>query len=402
MSDQILNEHRVAQTPSKTSGLPDFRTSGLPIRTSGLCLSLFLSLSAPVAFAEDHPGKAIFGIYCAACHGAEGAGLVGPNLTDKVFVHGDKLADIQRVVGAGVGDKGMPAWSAILPPQQIEQVSEFAFSLIGKNLKSPFAPGQSSVTPFPKGSVAFPLLMRTFMPPLGMDPAVFAHHDHGQTIAKYGRQGEGQIKGEQKPIDGIPSAIAVSFGDGLSYCFDTTECRLLYTWSGPFLDMTGYWGAGAGGGRVSNYLPEVLGPVWWRASGAQPVQIPGLTAVNPHFTGYRKVKGVPELQWRVVDVAFTLTITPGAKPGEAVCRYTTTGATKGLVFAVPTESTTQIAVDKGTRADTALTLTATEAAQFTLTISPGDKPVVEAPKPKPKAKAKDDKTKPAPKPEEKE
>ncbi len=391
--NNVSTHHTRDMRARRTSGSiwkqPDFRTSGL-----------LLLLGSSVAAADPARGQTVFTTYCSACHGPEGAGLVGPNLTDTVFLHGNTKADIVRVVMNGVGDKGMPAWGAILPPADVDAVADFSLAMIGKNLKSPFAPGQSSVTPFPKGSVAFPLLMRSFMPTVGIDPVVFAHHDHGQTIAKYGRQGEGQIKGEQKPIDGLPSAIAVSFGDGLSYCFDTVECRLLYTWSGPFLDMTGYWGAGAGGGRVHDYLPEVLGPVWWRASGAQPVQIPGVTAAKPNFTGYLKVKGVPELQWRVGDVAFTLTITPGSKPGEAVCRYTTTGATKGLVFAVPTESTTQIASDKGTRADATLTLTATEAAQFTLTISPGDKPVVDAPKPK--AKAKDDKKKPATKPEEKE
>ena len=85
----------------------------------------------------------------------------------------------------------------------------------------------------------------------------------------------------------------------------------------------------------------------------------------------------------------SLRITPGAKPGEAVCRYTSTGASKGLVFALPADSAGQMAADKGTRAGTTLTLSAAEAAQFTLTISPGPKPVVEAPKP-PKP---DDKTK---------
>jgi hypothetical protein len=352
--------------------------------------------------ADPARGQTVFTTYCAACHGPEGAGLVGPNLTDTVFLHGGTKADIVRVLMNGVGDKGMPAWGAILPPADVDAVADFAVSLIGKNLTSPFAPGQSSVKPFPKGSVAFPVLMRTFMPTLGIDPAVFAHHDHGQTIAKFDRMGKGQIEGEQKPIDGLPSVIAVSFGDGLSYGFDTVECRLLYTWSGGFLDMTKYWGAGAGGGREFNYVPDLLGPVWWRASGAQDLQIPGLTSAKPHFTGYRKVKNVPELQWRVGDVAFTLCITPGAKPGEAVCRYTTTGATKGLVFLLPAESAKQISADKGTRADTTLTLTAAEASQFTLTISPGEKPVVEAPKPKPKNEKKDDKKKTTPKPEEKE
>ena len=39
------------------------------------------------------------------------------------------------------------------------------------------------------------------------------------------------------PTIGIPAALGVNFGDQLSYCWDTTECRLLYAWNGGFLDM---------------------------------------------------------------------------------------------------------------------------------------------------------------------
>ncbi len=366
-------------------------------------LALCLLASAGLSAADVARGQPIFAVYCSACHGAEGAGLVGPNLTDTVFLHGSTKADIVRTLTNGVGDKGMPAWGAILPPADLEAVADFTVTLIGKNLKSPFAPGESSVTPFPKGSVAFPVLIRTFMPPLGIDQAVFAHHDHGKVIAKYSPEKGGDVDGEQKPVEGVPSAIAVSFGEGLSYCFDTTECRLLYTWSGPFMDMTRYWGAASGGGRQSfGYVPEVIGPVWWRASGTDPLQVPGAVAGKPVFTGYRKAQSVPELQWRVGEARIALRVTPGAKPGEAVCRYTTTGAAKGLVFTLPADSAERMTSDKGTRAGGTLTLTAAEAAQFTLTIAPGDKPVLEAPKPKPKPKPKDDKKSDKPKVEEKE
>src|ERR1043165_4228745 len=229
------------------------RTSDIGRRT----LTLISLATASLSAADQPRGQTVFATCCPACHGPEGAGLVGPNLTDTVFLHGGTKPDIVRVVTNGVGDKGMPAWAAILPPADVDAVADFAVAMIGKNLKSPFAPGESSVTPFPKGSTAFPLLMRTFMPTLGTDPAVFAHHDHGRIIAKYSPDKGEDVKGEQKPIDGIPSAIAVSFGDGLSYCFDTTECRLLYTWSGPFMDMSRYWGSGAGGGGKSfAYVPE--------------------------------------------------------------------------------------------------------------------------------------------------
>ena len=327
-------------------------------------------------------GQTVFSTYCSACHGPEGAGLVGPNLTDMVFIHGDKKADMVRVITSGVGDKGMPAWSVILPPADIDAVADFAVSLIGKNLKSPFAPGVSSVTPFPKGSGAFPLLMRTFMPVMGMEAAVLAHHQHGQPAAKYDEKKANDVDGIEKPISGIPSAIAVNFGESLSYCFDTVECRLLYTWSGAFMDMTDYWGAAAGGGRKTNdYVPQVIGPVWWRTSGAESFQVPGAISAVPRFIGYRKVLHVPELQWRLGDVQIALRITPGAKPGVAVCRYTTVGANNGLMFVLPADSATQISSDKGVRVGTKLTLSATDAAQFTVTLTPGDKPVIEAPKP---------------------
>ena len=369
------------------------RTPDSGLRT----LTLLALATAALSAADQSRGQVVFTTYCAACHGPEGAGLVGPNLTDTVFLHGDKKADIVRVLMNGVGDKGMPAWGAILPPADVDAVADFTMSLIGKNLKSPFAPGVSSVTAFPKGSVAFPLLMRTFMPTLGIDAAVFAHHDHGKVIAKYSPEKGEDVKGEQKPIDGVPSAITVSFGDGLSYCFDTTECRLLYTWSGPFMDMTQYWGAAAGGGRKSfDYVPIVIGPVWFLAKGADPLRLSGAASggfeVMPHFTGYRKERGVPELMYRIWTTTFALRITPGTKPGEAICRYTTTGASAGLAFEFDPANAGQIVCDKGTRAGTTLTLSPAEAAQFTLTISPGAKPVVEAPKPpEPKKLGKDDK-----------
>lgn len=352
---------------------------------------------AALSGADTTRGQGVFAIYCSACHGPEGAGLVGPNLTDTVFLHGGTRADIVRTLTTGVGDKGMPAWGAILPPADLEAVADFAVSLIGKNLKSPFAPGESSVTPFPKGSAAFPLLMRTFMPTMGIDPAVFAHHQHGQPAAKYSPEKGSDVDGMEKPIEGVPSAIAVNFGDGLSYCFDTTECRLLYVWSGPFMDMTAYWGAAAGGGRkTKDYVPTVMGPVWWRTAASESLQVAGADAVAPHFLGYRKLQAVPELQWRLGEVQVALRVTPGAKPGVALCRYTTTGAAKGLVFALPADSAERITADKGTRAGSTLTLSAGDAAQFTLTIAPAEKPVVEAPKPpKPKDPAKpgkDDKT----------
>ena len=57
---------------------------------------------------------------CAACHGPEGQGLVGPNLTDEYWLHGQKLAEIRHTIEVGVPDKGMVPWKDQLKPEEIE------------------------------------------------------------------------------------------------------------------------------------------------------------------------------------------------------------------------------------------------------------------------------------------
>jgi mono/diheme cytochrome c family protein len=317
------------------------------------------------------PGQAVFSIYCAACHGPEGAGLVGPNLTDTVFLHGGRRQDLLLTISKGVDGKGMPAWEAILSKEQLEQVADYAFSLIGKNLPSPIAVSNSTVTPFPKGSPVRPLLMRSFMPTQGLGEEVFPHYHRGTAVAKYSPEAGEDVEGTVKPVSGVPTALAVNFGDQLSYCFDTTECRLLYTWSGGFMDMTKYWGPGSGGNRKGfDYVPVVMGTMAYATKGPEPLRIPGVAATAPAFRGYRKVKGVPQLEYAIGPVAFAVTISPGAVAGTAVCRTTASGAPQGLVYAFHPAIAKQIACDRGTRDGDTLTLSAAEAADFTLTIAP--------------------------------
>lgn len=77
---------------------------------------------------------------CASCHGSEGEGLIGPNLTDGYWVHGGSLTDIYEVVTDGVPAKGMPAWDGALTSEQRAQVVAYIHSLQGTdppNAKEP-------------------------------------------------------------------------------------------------------------------------------------------------------------------------------------------------------------------------------------------------------------------------
>jgi cytochrome c oxidase cbb3-type subunit 3 len=82
------------------------------------------------ALGANAEGQAVFAGKCAACHGAEGQGLIGPNLTDKFWIHGKGLrADILKTVSDGVVEKGMPAWAAMLKEEELFAVVGYVYSL---------------------------------------------------------------------------------------------------------------------------------------------------------------------------------------------------------------------------------------------------------------------------------
>ncbi|MFC5272303.1 c-type cytochrome [Adhaeribacter terreus] len=85
-------------------------------------------------------GKTIFAQNCAACHGKEGEGTVGPNLTDEYWLHGGDVNDIFKTIKFGVTSKGMVAWDKKLSKDQTLQVASYILSLQGTkpaNAKAP-------------------------------------------------------------------------------------------------------------------------------------------------------------------------------------------------------------------------------------------------------------------------
>lgn len=85
-------------------------------------------------------GNTIFQANCAACHAADGGGGVGPNLTDKYWLHGGDIKDLFSVIKYGVISKGMVPWEDQLNPKEIQEVASFILSLQGT---SPAAPKDS-------------------------------------------------------------------------------------------------------------------------------------------------------------------------------------------------------------------------------------------------------------------
>lgn len=85
-------------------------------------------------------GQAVYAGKCLACHGPQGQGLVGPNLTDNFWLHGGKLTDNLKTVEDGVLDKGMLAWKSVLPPDELQAVVAYIYTLRGTNPPNPKPP----------------------------------------------------------------------------------------------------------------------------------------------------------------------------------------------------------------------------------------------------------------------
>lgn len=78
-------------------------------------------------------GKEVFTSNCVPCHKPDGGGSIGPNLTDAYWIHGNTPRDMLETVSEGVLEKGMPAWNALLQPQEIVNVIAYTMTLRGTN-----------------------------------------------------------------------------------------------------------------------------------------------------------------------------------------------------------------------------------------------------------------------------
>jgi cytochrome c oxidase cbb3-type subunit 3 len=85
-------------------------------------------------------GKGIYLANCLPCHGDQGQGLIGPNLTDRYWIHGNRFEDVVNTIYNGVPDKGMIPWKSTLNPQKINQVAAFVLALEGTNPPNPKPP----------------------------------------------------------------------------------------------------------------------------------------------------------------------------------------------------------------------------------------------------------------------
>jgi cytochrome c oxidase cbb3-type subunit 3 len=94
---------------------------------------------AILALAQDQTlmatkAQPLFLQQCAACHKPDGTGLIGPNLTDNFWLHGNKPSEIYNTISKGVLAKGMPTWGPVLGAEKVRTLAAYVTTLKGKNL----------------------------------------------------------------------------------------------------------------------------------------------------------------------------------------------------------------------------------------------------------------------------
>ena len=183
----------------------------------------------------------------------------------------------------------------------------------------------------PSGTVAKPLILRTYVPDPGLEDAVLGNHGKGAPASKYSPGAGKDVSGDRQPIDGIPAAIAVNHAKELSYVWDTTECRLLYAWKDGFLDMTPYWGAGDRGSRKGfGYVPKLDGVLTHMTKGYHPIHINGKPVGIPKYLGHSRKNNLPTFRWSANNSVISTAITPiaGSPGGSLRIEYRATGDAK--------------------------------------------------------------------------
>ena len=85
-------------------------------------------------------GGELFTKNCAACHGYKGEGTIGPNLTDKFWIHDGGLKGIFYSIKYGWVEKGMKSWKDDFSPIQIQNIASYIKSIEGSNPPNGKAP----------------------------------------------------------------------------------------------------------------------------------------------------------------------------------------------------------------------------------------------------------------------
>jgi mono/diheme cytochrome c family protein len=102
-------------------------------------------------------GQSTYTGLCSACHGANGEGGQGPNLSDDYWLHGSDMRQILTSIREGYPQKGMAMWKGSYTPEQIHGLAVFVVQLKGNPMGTQKAP-EGTLAPITYWPVPLPKL----------------------------------------------------------------------------------------------------------------------------------------------------------------------------------------------------------------------------------------------------
>ena len=93
-------------------------------------------------------GEVTYKTNCVSCHGADGGGVVGPNLTDEYWKNLRSIDGIAKVISEGAANGAMPAWKHRLKPTNRLVLTAAYVASLQKNPVSGRPPEGNKVEPW--------------------------------------------------------------------------------------------------------------------------------------------------------------------------------------------------------------------------------------------------------------
>ncbi len=115
--EQPAQQQSAAATPATADSTPTPTPSSTPAAAA----------AAAAATDSEADSQALFAKHCASCHGAEGKGAFGPDLSGD-YTYGKTEMAVQESISSG-RPNNMPAFEGKLTPEEIEAVADYILDL---------------------------------------------------------------------------------------------------------------------------------------------------------------------------------------------------------------------------------------------------------------------------------
>lgn len=167
-------------------------------------------------------------------------------------------------------------------------------------------------------------------------------------------------------VGGPARAISVGNPEGVHYCFDAENPRVVMAWSGDFMDIGPDRGYGKGRGGSHS---KPLGQQFATGDMGFPFLVNGQKTENVEFLGYR-LRPVPEFYYSINDsIKVAQKIKPASKGTGLEYHFEIQGADNGLTFQL-NEARVNFYASEGKQSGGKISLSAKDAEKFVVTVHP--------------------------------